>query len=212
MHNVSRGWARTLHRLSMTRVIVEGGEKIYKDGPVIIMSNHQSLFDIIIFYDFLHIQFRWMAKASLFKVPCLGRGLAAAGNIPVEREDKQKARSSLFFAAERIRNGTSVVIFPEGTRGHKDGTMLPFKKGGFVLAKKARVAIQPVTLWGANKIVPLDRKKILQHVHPGTVRVIIHDPIFPDEIKKMKSEELSNKIRAIIESPMDRLREIHKLD
>jgi len=212
MHHIASFWGKTLSFVSGTNLIVEGSEKIFRKGPVIILSNHQSMFDIVVIYTFLDIQFRWLAKASLFRIPVLGWGMRGGGNIPVERGDKRKALHSLFSAAEEIRAGKSVIIFPEGTRGHEDGTMLEFKKGAFILAKKAEVTLQPVTIWGANKIVPVQKDKWFQRIYPGTVHIIIHDPISPEAIKNMNTDELSLHVRKIMEEPMPELRKKLKLD
>jgi len=209
VHKFAILWGKGLAHVSGIHITVENKEKIHRDGPVIVVSNHQSLFDILVFYSFLDIQFRWMAKASLFKIPFFGWGMSGAGYIPVERGEKKKAQKSLFAAAERIKKGASVIIFPEGTRGHVDGTMLPFKRGGFILAKKAEVVLQPVTIWGANQIVPIQKNAWIQRLYSGRVYVVVHDPIFPEEYRDMPPDELSDKLRAILERPMDRLRAVY---
>ncbi|MCB1179614.1 MAG: 1-acyl-sn-glycerol-3-phosphate acyltransferase [Leptospiraceae bacterium] len=206
IHNIATLWGTIIAFLSGTEIEVVGKEKIYKDGPVVILSNHQSMFDIIIFYSILNIQFRWMAKSSLFKIPVGGWAMSAAGYIPVERDDPKKAKKSLFSAAQKIKNGASVILFPEGTRGKEDGKMLPFKKGGFVLAKLAGVTIQPVTIWGANKAIPKQKGKWIQRFYKTLVQVHIHDPIPPSEVKEMKQEELSNRIRETLETPMSKMK------
>jgi len=206
IHKIAFLWGKSITFFCRTDIQVEGKEKIYRDGPVIFVLNHQSLFDILIIYNFLDVQFRWMAKASLFKIPVFGHAMKAADYIPVERGDRKLALKSLFDAAEHVRQGTSVVIFPEGTRGHPDGSMLPFKKGGFILAKKAQVTIQPITLWGANQIVPVDRTRTIQRIYPGVARAVIHDPILLEDYKDLSADQLSDKVEAVIKGPMDRLK------
>lgn len=204
IHWFATMWGRTILKLSFSSVTVNGREKIYRDGPVIFLSNHQSMFDIGMFYHFLDVavQFRWMAKASLFKIPIMGWAMKAAGYIPVERDDRKKALQSMFNAAEQIRQGKSVIIFPEGTRGTPEGRLLKFKKGGFILAKKANVTLQPVTIWGAHEIMPPQRDQKLQRLNRGHIFVTIHDPIAPEEYAHLSADELSEKIRQIIESSM----------
>ncbi len=211
MHILDGMWARYLVWISRTKLIVEGSDRIFRDGPVIVLSNHQSLYDVAIFYKFLDIQFRWMAKASIFRLPVIGSAMRAAGYISVEREDRKKALRSLYDAAERIKNGVSVIIFPEGTRGHADGTMRNFKNGAFLLAKKAEVTLQPVTIWGANQIIKKEKGKLFQRIHPGIVRVRIHEPIPPADYADMKVDELSDLIRKTIEEPMEKWRGEHSL-
>jgi 1-acyl-sn-glycerol-3-phosphate acyltransferase len=207
VHRIAILWGRAIAKFTRIDIEVYNKEKIYKDGPVIIISNHQSLFDIFIFYSFLDISFRWMAKKSLFSLPIIGPSMKAAGYIPVEREDRKKSMESLFAAAEQIKNGKSVIIFPEGTRGKIDGNMLPFKRGSFILAKKSNVVLQPVVLWGSQYIIPVERDKFFQRVYPGKVWAIVSDPIFPDQYKNMNADELSNFIRKIMEEKIEFLKQ-----
>jgi 1-acyl-sn-glycerol-3-phosphate acyltransferase len=206
VHRITILWGRTMIFLSGVRFEIEGIERLLRERTVIVVSNHQSLFDIISFYSFLDMQFRWLAKASLFRIPVFGWAMRAAGCVPVERDNKRLALKSLYAAAKRVRAGTSVVIFPEGTRGGEDGSMLPFRPGGFLLAKKAGVALQPITIDGANKIIPLRRDRIIQRIYPGIVRVIIHDPVLPEEYADLKTEELIQRVRETIHAGLNRLR------
>ena len=204
VHHMNAFWGKCLVFFAMSRVVViEGVEKIYKDGAVIVVSNHQSQFDIPVLYAFLDIQFRWMAKASLFKIPFLGHAMKGAGYISVDREDKNNAKSSLFAAAEMIKKGASVIIFPEGTtQGKKDGEMLPFKNGSFLLAKKAGVPILPITIIGSNEVIPDQNDKFIQRIYPSTVKVVVHELITAEEIAGMKAEAISQKVRLVIESAL----------
>jgi len=147
-----------------------------------------------------------MAKASLFTIPIFGKAMKGAGHIPVEREDPKKAKESLFKAAQIIRSGTSVILFPEGTRGKEDGNLLPLKKGAFVLAKMSEVTIQPITIWGANKVIPIQKGKWIQRVYPNLVQVFIHEPLEFSQIQDLSVEELSLKIREILEYPISKLK------
>lgn len=206
VHRVAASWGRILRHIARVELEIEGLDRLRKDIPVIILSNHQSLFDIVMLYSFLDIQFRWMAKSSLFKLPIIGRSMKKAGYIPVERENRKKALKSLYDAADKIRNGTSVIVFPEGTRGHPDGSLREFKKGAFLLAKKANVTLQPITIWGAANIVRKQKGKLFQRIYPGTVKAIIHDPVTPEEYSSLSTDELSDKIREIIERPIARFK------
>lgn len=208
VHWFARMWGKSLALISGIRVHVKNREKIFKEGPVIIVANHQSMFDIPVFYSFLDTEFRWMAKASLFKIPFVGWGMHGAGYIPVERGDRKKAMESLFKAAERIQAGASVIIFPEGTRSpDPEQGMLPFKKGGFVLAKKAEVHIQPVTIWGAYHIMPPKQKGVfVQRIFPGPVHVEVHEQIAPEKYRDMSHDELMDLVRNVLEGPMERMK------
>ncbi|GIX43424.1 MAG: hypothetical protein KatS3mg129_3157 [Leptospiraceae bacterium] len=206
-HRIAILWGRAIAKFTGIEIEVYDKEKVYKDGPVIILSNHQSLFDIFILYSFLDISFRWMAKQSLFKLPIVGPAMKAAGYIPVEREDRKKAMQSLFEAADQIKQGKSVIIFPEGTRGKIDGKLLPFKKGSFILSKKANVVLQPIVIWGSQYIIPVERDKFFQRVYPGKVWAIVCDPIFPEQYKNMSVDELSDYIREIMEEKIEFLKQ-----
>jgi 1-acyl-sn-glycerol-3-phosphate acyltransferase len=207
MHMVGFVWGRMLTWLAGIQVHVEGREHLHRIGPIVLIANHQSMVDIIVFYTILDIPFAWMAKASLFKLPFIGWGMTAAGYIPVERHDRRRSLDSLYEAAEIVKRGRSVIVFPEGTRGHPDGSMLPFKKGGFILAKRAGVVVQPVTIHGANTVIPPRQKGTrVQRIYPGAVRVVIHPPLQPRVYADMSPEDLSEHVRGIIQAPLARLR------
>lgn len=206
VHKIATLWGKIVAFITGTETEIVGVEKLYRNGPVLILANHQSMFDIIVFYTFLDIQFRWMAKSSLFKIPIGGWAMRGAGYIPVDRDDPKNAKKSLFQAAEKIKKGTSVIIFPEGTRGNEDGKMLPFKKGGFILAKMAGVTVQPVTIWGANQAIPVQKGNWIQRIYKTFVQVHIHDPIPASEVEKMEADELSKRVREILESPMEKMK------
>jgi 1-acyl-sn-glycerol-3-phosphate acyltransferase len=98
-------------------------------------------------------QFRWLAKEELFHIPLLGMAMRRTGYIPVNRSDRRKAIQGMAKAVRRITEGTSVIIFPEGTRS-PDGTLLPFKKGGFIMALQSQVPVVPVAIRGSRDIMP----------------------------------------------------------
>lgn len=141
------------------------------------MPNHQSHFDVFAILGYLNIQFRWTVKKELFDIPLLGLAMKRAGYILVDRLNHAKAMESMDLAAERIRAGTSIVIFPEGTRSADGVLQYPFKKGGFHLAFKAGVPIIPVTVNGSGKILPKNGIK----VNPGNIHLVVGKAIYPDE-------------------------------
>lgn len=208
MHRVGYLWGRTLAWLARIQMEVEGLDRLHRDGPVVFISNHQSMIDILVFFSILRVPFAWMAKASLFKIPLFGWAMTAAEYIPVERDDRRKALDSLYDAADIVKGGRSVMVFPEGTRGFSDGSMRQFKKGGFILAKRAAVVIQPITIHGASAIMPPKQKGTrIQRVSSGNVQMVIHPPLQPEVYAEMSPEDLSAHVREIIEEPLSRLKE-----
>ena len=206
-HKAGILWGKVGRALTGTKVEIRNREKEYKDGPIILMINHQSMFDILVLYHAIDIQFRWLIKDSLFKIPIFGQAIKGVGYISVHRGNRKKAMESLFAASKKIKEGTSVLIFPEGHRGKlPHGEMDPFMKGSFILAKKSKVPIQPITIWGCGEILPKDDKVLIQRVYSGEVKVIFHDTIMPKEYENMDLNKLSNHVHSIIESPMEKLR------
>lgn len=169
MHNSARIWGRVALWLAGVRLEVEGREYLPPAGePVIFVGNHQGNFDILSYFVGLPLQFRWMAKEELFRVPLFGLAMRRSGYIAIDRSDRRKAMKSMGLAAERIRGGTSVAIFPEGTRSG-DGRLQEFKKGGFLIALKAQVPLVPLAINGSWKIMP----KGALRFQPGTIRLRI---------------------------------------
>jgi 1-acyl-sn-glycerol-3-phosphate acyltransferase len=169
----ARLWARITLFLASTRVTLHGSEHLPR-GPVIFMSNHQSGFDIPTLLATLPRETCWIVKKELFDIPIFGTSMKYGGYIPLDRRDAHKALKSMEKAAEVIRSGKSVVIFPEGTRS-KDLRLLPFKRGGFMLALKAGVPVVPVTINGSGKVTPAGSLRL----HGGYISVTLHPPIMP---------------------------------
>ena len=172
-HWCARTWCRLIAATAGMRVRVHGLENLPPDGtPVVYMANHQSYMDIPALYGFLPVQFRIIAKESLFKVPFMGWHLTRAGNIPINRSNRREAMRSIAGAAERIREGTSVVVFPEGTRS-RTGVLQDLKAGSFKLAVSAGVPIVPITIVGTCKVLEKDSLVF----HPGRVDMYVGRPV-----------------------------------
>src|SRR4030067_3527944 len=116
VHSIGAFWCRIILALSGVRVRVDGAENIPKGGPVIFMSNHQGAFDIPALQGYIPVQFRWAAKKSLFRIPVIGGTTSLAGYIGIDRENAAEAMRNIEEASGKIRGGTSVLVFPEGTR------------------------------------------------------------------------------------------------
>lgn len=145
-------------------------------GPAIFVSNHESALDIWVLFARLPRGFRFVAKQELFRIPIFGWYLALGGHVPVDRSNRSRAVGSLRRAAETVRAGTSLVIFPEGTRS-RDERVQPFKKGPFVLAMEAGVPLVPIAISGSGQVTP----KAAIAVYPGTIRLAAGDPVDPRE-------------------------------
>src|SRR5882724_2115313 len=152
-HTCARIWARMILWTSRVRVSVKGVENIRPNVPYVLCVNHQSHMDIPILLAALPFQFRFAAKKQLFRYPFLGWHLRRSGHVPIDRENPHAAVKSLREAAEYIRQGTSVVIFPEGGTS-VDGCIKPFKRGGIVLAMQSLVEVVPVTIRGSRNVLP----------------------------------------------------------
>ena len=189
-------WARSLTWGSWVRVQVEGREHLQPGQSYVMLSNHQGAFDILALYGFLGREFRWVMKEELRKVPFLGWGCAAIGHIFVDRRNSARAIASLEAAKSHLTGGVSVLLFPEGTRSD-DGRLLPFKKGGFAIARRGDLPILPVSITGSNRILP----KACLFPRPGTVRVRFHPAIVPSDVSD--NEELIRRVRAAIESGLE---------
>jgi len=188
---LARLWARILLGLCRVRVVVRGAEKIRPPGPYVFLSNHQSQFDIPAAVMAIPVQFRILAKKELFHIPIFGWVLRLSGFVGIERSNREKAFRSLDEAARRIRRGRSLLIYAEGTRS-PDGSLLPFKKGGFVLAIQAGVPVIPLTILGSRSVLPKGSLRI----RPGTIGVVVGDPIDPRQYSVEEKEALMQKVRA----------------
>jgi 1-acyl-sn-glycerol-3-phosphate acyltransferase len=193
IHKIANLWAKILLLISNTKVEVIGSENILHGKPQIFMANHQSDFDILIVLGHVPGQFRWIAKKELFNIPIFGAAMKTAGYIEIDRNNHEKAMQSMDEAALRIREGKSVMTFPEGTRSH-DGEIKPFKQGTFHLALKSGVPIVPISIIGSGRIMP---KRSLK-VTPGRVKLIIGEPVDVRNYNLENRQELINKVRKII--------------
>ena len=170
---LARWWSRLLLWSSGVLVRVEHLAPLRRGQVYVFLCNHQSLFDIPVLLATLPMPARFLAKRELFRIPVFGWSLKVGGFIPVERGGKS-AGDSFRAAAERVRSGGSVLMFPEETRS-TDGNLLPFKRGGFLLAQKAGLPMVPVGIHGTLGVRPRHSYRI----HPGRVLVRYGEPLPP---------------------------------
>lgn len=197
---VSRLWGWSVLKIGGVRLNARGLDRLDPGRPYVFIANHQSLMDIpVMLQTFPRFQLRWVAKKELLYVPFFGWALWASKHIIVDRADYSKAAKSLRKAKEKIESGVSVVIFPEGTRS-ASGALLPFKKGGFLLAVKTKTPIVPVTINGSREV--LLRKD--WRIHGGEVEVVVGDPIPADSFYPADLQGLVTRVRGIIEAALRR--------
>ena len=149
IRKVARAWGKNLCRVCGVRVTVRGGEDVDWDRPNIVMANHQSLLDIPVLYACLPRSHGMLAKRELFRIPVFRSAMLGVGCVPIDRGNRRESLDSLRAAAEKVKGGQPIVVFPEGTRS-PDGRVQPLKKGPFYLAELAGVPIVPVGIHGTR--------------------------------------------------------------
>jgi 1-acyl-sn-glycerol-3-phosphate acyltransferase len=200
-----RWWSAAVLWAAGIKIRVHGRENLAGDAPRIFASNHVSWFDVPALARILP-RYKFVAKAELFKVPIFGKGMRAAGMIELQRENRKAAFGAYEVAAERIRAGNSVVVFPEGTRGH-EYPLRPFKKGPFVLAIAAGVPIVPIVVHGTIEIMP----KGSLWAHPGTIDVHLLEPVSTTGVDYDHREALMQAVRTRMADTMRKLYGIEPL-
>lgn len=171
-HACARLWGRVVLAICGVRLKVSGAPDLRGNSPYVFFVNHQSHMDIPVVLAALPVSFRFAAKKELFRIPFLGWHLRRSGHIPVDRHNPHAAVKSFRGASESLRSGTSLVFFPEGGTS-LDGTIKPFKGGGFALASRSHAEVVPVTIRGSRAVL-LPKT---YHVRGGPVEVILGTPI-----------------------------------
>lgn len=196
-HNMAGIWGRSIFSVVPGwKVEVEGRENIPgPDDPVVMVANHESMVDILVMY-FLRTQFRWLSKASVFRIPIVGPAMLVCGHIPVHRGEKSSHEIALATSAERIRSGISMFFFPEGTRSEIPGQMRPFKVGAFKLSAECGVDVLPIALIGTGKVWRKNGKL----PDAATVRI----KVLPRtrKIEGETYEAYASRVRSMIESAL----------
>lgn len=188
-----RMWGRALLWSWGVQVTVSGRAPT---GPAVFAANHASALDIPLVFAYLPVDFRVLHKRSLYLLPLIGWYLYVGGHIGIDRGNPFRARRSLSRAVDRIRRGTSVLVFPEGTRNRDATGVAAFKRGSFVLALEAGVPVVPVSLHGVKKLVPHG----LMRLRPGPVRVTLHEPVATEGLVAEEAAALAERVRAVVAS------------
>jgi 1-acyl-sn-glycerol-3-phosphate acyltransferase len=201
-HGCMRRWSRDNLWLSRARVQIDGLEHVDRSRPQLYAANHSGLHDILALAARLPIQFRWVAKKSLFRTPFMGWHMSRSGYIPIDRDNPRDAARSIIDAARTIQGGVNAIAFPEGTRS-RTGALGQFRSGTFALALRAGVPVVPISIEGSYRVI---MPRTLQ-VNPGTViRIKIHAPIDTSGYGRAEKTRLMADVRAVMERGLEELR------
>lgn len=191
---VARAWARMLLRITRVQVEVEGLEKVDPNAGYVVVANHASYMDTPVVLSHIPVQFRFMAKEGLFRVPFLGGHLKRAGHLPVPRDNPREALKLMAEAGRLIRERQiSVLVFPEGGRSLTG--LQDFREGAAYIAIKSGVPVLPVALVGTIDILPMHSG----HIRPGKVILRIADPVSTEGMKLGDRMRLTLELRETVE-------------
>jgi 1-acyl-sn-glycerol-3-phosphate acyltransferase len=206
-HACAKLWARMVLKICGIRLTVFGDPKFRTDVTCVFFANHQSHVDIPILLVALPVSFRFAAKKELFRIPFLGWHLRRSGHVPVDRHNPHAAVKSFRDASRKLRSGTSLVFFPEGATS-LDGTIKPFKAGGFVLAERSQADAIPVTIRGSRAVLT----PRTYHVKGGTVEVVLGHPISTQDYKLREfTARIRDEIIEVFENGKTLDRNTHKI-
>ena len=178
-------WGRLFYLIFLIPVHVHGLENIKKGQSYVIAPNHQSYWDAFLVYGFIGIKFKWMMKKELGRIPFVGWACYMAGCIFIDRSSRESGINSIRKAESKLKDGMSVVIFPEGTRT-PDGKMGKFKRGAFLISEELQLPILPVTIDGNYDVMSRHAWNVTWH----PVHMTVHEPVMPRSTKDTGETEL----------------------
>ena len=190
-HKCARAWAGAILKTTGVRVHVSGLEHLQPGRSYVFAANHQSIYDIPIVFTSIPAQLRIVAKESLGRIPFMGWHLHRAGHLLVDR--RNPGADIVQKMARLVRDGSSLIVFPEGTRS-VDGAVGRFKKGSFAVAVDARLPVVPVTITGSSHVM----KKGQLMVRPGHVQLVVHRPVPTNGIARDQVLALAERVRATV--------------
>ncbi len=167
-------WSQLICYILLLPIKINNNKQVKTNQSYIFVANHQGAFDIFLIYGFLGRNFKWMMKKSLRTIPFVGKACQSAGHIFVDKSGPKKIQETIEHARHTLIDGTSLVVFPEGSRTYT-GKMRPFKKGAFQLADELQLPIVPLTIDGSFEILPRTSKFIKRH----RMTLTMHAPIYP---------------------------------
>ena len=195
MYGLAMIGARMALRLAGIKVVTQGREQLDPRQNFIFMCNHVSNVDPPVVIPALPGRTSVLVKKELFRIPILGRAMRMASLVPVDRSNREAAIESIGRAAEVVKSGIHMTVFPEGTRS-RDGRLLPFKKGPFHLAMDSGIPIVPITVLDTFQMMP----KGSPFIQGGTARLVFHQPIDPGRFNDRES--LTEAVRQSIASAL----------
>jgi 1-acyl-sn-glycerol-3-phosphate acyltransferase len=190
---VCEPWSKIILWVCGIKAQVKGQENINPDIPHVFMCNHQSYFDIFALLAYLPSDFKFILKRELMKIPLLGLAMRRAGYFAIERENPREAIRSMEEVAEKVKTGTSVLVFPEGTRSI-DGRLQPLKKGGFHVAVKSGCDIVPIAITNTCRIVTKGSRTI----NKGAIGIHFGEPISVKDYSRKDLPGLMDRVRKAI--------------
>ncbi|MFQ9977760.1 lysophospholipid acyltransferase family protein [Clostridium cadaveris] len=194
---VTANWAKIQLKVSGAKINVHGLENIPKDIPVLFISNHQSNFDINLFMSLIDKPKGYISKIEMKKIPIISTWMKYIHCVFMDRSSLKKSAAAIIEGVNILKNGYSLVIFPEGTRSKGDA-MGEFKAGSFKLATKAKVPIVPVTIKGSYKLMEANNNRI----RPAEVDLYIHPMIETSTLTKEEEKQLHTTVENIIKSKL----------
>jgi len=191
-----RLWGIWFLYISGIKYTIKGIENIDSTKQYIFVSNHESHIDIPLTVAIIPFNLVFLAKKELFKIPIFGWAMRSAGMVRVDRQDRVKAKQSVDYALKQLQNTcVSVILFPEGTRS-KTNDLLPFKKGGFILAIRSKLPIVPITIIDSRKVLP--KGKLF--IKPHNIHIYIGNPISVDKLIEDDKDILLDNCRTQIQT------------
>ena len=203
VHREQQFWSRCFFWLFGNIPQIEGVENLQKGQSYVFVCNHVSLFDVWLVYGWLPVVFKWIMKQELRKVPFVGSGCYAAGHIFIDRRNPRAAKESLERAKSILKDGVSLVVFPEGTRS-KNGEVQAFKRGAFQLAQEFSLPIVPITINGAFDVLP--RTSLLPFC--GSITLKIHDAIAAPSDEADIKNKMAEAYAAVYEGLDDKYKDL----
>lgn len=194
-HRCMRWWGKIILFVCCIRVDVQGIENISREEVQLFASNHQSFFDIWVLCSILPVRFGWIIKKEISKIPFLRGHMRINQYITIDRSDREKAIASMDEAAEQIRNGSRIIIFPEGTRSH-DEKLGPMKKGIIHLCIKTQVPVVPIYIEGTGRILKSGSRLITS----GPVYVTVGKPMPTAGFNEENLDMVIDKFKGIMEA------------